>query len=60
MRAARFWNVWPPSKFYEASLEDQAIAIAFYETEMAVTAYQSKLDQREMNKGSNNFASDND
>jgi hypothetical protein len=58
MRAAHYWRVWPPSKFYDASLEDQALAIEFYETEMKIQAYQSKIDQQEMKRpggGSSGF-----
>lgn len=46
MRVARFWNVWPPSKFYEASAEDIALATEFYLEEMAIQAYQSKIDAK--------------
>jgi hypothetical protein len=44
--------VWPPSKFFEASLEDQALAVEFYETEMQIASYQSKMDDIEMRKNS--------
>lgn len=48
----RFWGVWPPSKFYEASQEDIAFAIADYEEEMRLQGYQQKLDEIERNKNS--------
>lgn len=50
MKAAKAWGVWPPSDFYKASKEDQAIAIAVYLDEMAITAYQSKVDEAENRK----------
>lgn len=39
--------MWPPSDFYKASKEDQAIAIAVYLDEMGIAAYQSKVDEAE-------------
>lgn len=41
----RFWGVWPPSKFYEASQEDRAFAIVAYQEEMKMLAYQQKVDK---------------
>jgi hypothetical protein len=60
MRAAHYWRVWPPSRFYLASPEDQALAIEFYETEMTIAAYQNKLDNMKANKsgGSSGFDSE--
>lgn len=43
----RFWGVWPPSKFYEASQDDIAFAIAAYEEEMHLQAYEQKLNEIE-------------
>lgn len=37
--------MWPPSAFYLASKEDQAIAIEFYLSEQGIAAYQSKIDE---------------
>jgi hypothetical protein len=47
MRAAKAWGVWPPSDFYKASKEDQAIAVTVYLDEMGIAAYQSKVDEAE-------------
>lgn len=43
----RFWGIWPPSKFYEASQDDIAFAIADYEEEMRLQAFQQELDRIE-------------
>ena len=52
MRAAHYWRVWPPSKFFEASPEDQALAVGFYEAEMRIAAYENKLQDQEARKNS--------
>lgn len=44
-RAMRFWGVWPPSKWYEASIEDRSYALVSYQEEMKILAYQAKLDR---------------
>lgn len=53
MRAAHYWKVWPPSDFYKASKEDQAIAILVYLSDQGIAAYQSKLDEAESKRNFN-------
>lgn len=40
-RVIHFWRVWPPSDFFRASQEDRAFAVAFYESEMGIQAWDS-------------------
>lgn len=47
MKAAHYWGIWPPSAFYQASKEDQAIAVEVYLSEQGIAAYQSHIDSIE-------------
>lgn len=60
MQVAHFWGLWPPSKFYEASREDQALAIQFYVSEQGKAAYQSKIDEMESKRKFSVSGAEND
>lgn len=53
MKAARWWGVKPPTKFYEYSRIDQAIMVELYVEEQQIAAYQAEVDRAEQEK---NFA----
>lgn len=53
MEAIHFWGIWPPSRFYEASIADQALALQFYMTKQEIAAYQSKVDEVESKRRMN-------
>lgn len=38
-----YWNVWPPSKFFSASQEDQAFAIVYYESKTGMEAWDAHV-----------------
>lgn len=42
-RVIHYYGIWPPSKFWEASQEDQAWAIAHYEAEMGIQAWDAHV-----------------
>ena len=42
-KVIHYYGIWPPSKFWEASEEDRAWAIAHYETEMDMQAWDSHV-----------------
>lgn len=42
-RVIHYYGIWPPSKFWEASDEDRAWAVAHYETEMGIQAWDSHV-----------------
>lgn len=50
MEAIHFWGIWPPSRFYDASQEDQALTLQFYLSKQEITAYQSKVDEVESSR----------
>jgi hypothetical protein len=51
-----FWGIWPPSKFFEASQEDRAFAIVYYESKTGMEAWdahvQNAKHQSDMIRGS--------
>lgn len=49
----RFWGIWPPSEWDKLSVDDQAIMIADYESEMTKEAWDSHLQARELEKAGN-------
>lgn len=42
-RVIHYYGIWPPSKFWEASVEDQAWAIGHYEAEMGIQAWDAHV-----------------
>lgn len=42
-RVIHYYGIWPPSKFWEASEEDRVWAVAHYETEMDIQAWDSHV-----------------
>jgi hypothetical protein len=38
-----FWRVWPPSKFFQASQQDQAFAIAYFESKTGMDAWNAHV-----------------
>lgn len=58
-RVIRYWGIWPPSKFFKASQEDQAFAIVTYETEMGMQAWDQHVANLEAKRVTDNFSSDN-
>ena len=52
--------MWPPSQFFEASLEDQAFAIVAYEDEMMIQAYENHLSNLNNKKEVANLQTDDD
>lgn len=55
MKAARWWGVEPPTKFYEYSRLDQAIMVELYVEEQQMTAYQAEVDRLEQEKSFSNL-----
>lgn len=47
MRAAHYWGIWPPSKFWEASVEDRALALVTYEYSMKIDSLDAKFQSDE-------------
>lgn len=59
-KVIRWWGVWPPSKFFEASPEDQAFAFAAYEAEMTIQAWENHIANEKHRQDTANLGSDRD
>lgn len=46
MKAAKAWNVQPPSRFYEYSELDRAVMIQFVLESEGMAAYQGEMDKQ--------------
>lgn len=56
----RWWGVWPPSKFFEASEEDQVFAFAAYEADMMIQAWDSHVANKENEQKTANLSKAHD
>jgi len=57
-RVIRYWGIWPPSRFFKASQEDQAFAIVAYETEMGMQAWDNYITEQKSASATKNFEVD--
>lgn len=55
-RVIHYYGIWPPSKFWEASEEDRAWAIAHYETEMGIEAWTAHVQKTSSEKNAESLS----